>query len=98
MAGYQLIRGKRRTPLVQQIEEADLDGLWHRTLALETLGRNLETAGALELQFRLGLSHAEMKSMEARTKTRSDCSHPSTLRYSRVSVCTVCLRAVDRWL
>lgn len=98
MTQYSLVRGKQRAPSVQQMEEAELGDAWYWNLRLETLGRNLAVAGGLETQLREGMSRVEISKLQSRTKTAAGCSHPSTLRYSRVSVCTICLRAVDRWL
>lgn len=96
MSQYSIVRG-RRPPSVQT-EEADIGLGWYWSLRLETLGRNLATAGACELAKREGRAETEIAALQSRTKTATSCAHPSTLRYSRVSVCTICLRAVDRWL
>lgn len=79
-----------------QVVDAPIGDGWLWAFWKETLGRNLATAGAIELYYRLGRTHSEIERLQSRTKTIQGCEHTSTMTYTQVRVCTVCLKAIDR--
>ena len=70
--GYPPAPRARGTRQLAAAVEPPMGRDWYYSLQLEQLGRNLATAGGLELAYRLGRTHTDFKSARHRRNRRVD--------------------------